>query len=75
MIRLFVSPESSLYFIFLAPNINILKNKNLNVIFFTSYPMDFTFKLMSMISQMSHRYIFSDWNEKNVCSKEKKICI
>lgn len=25
-----------------------------------------------MISQMSRRYIFSDWNEKNVSSKEKK---
>lgn len=34
--------------------------------------MDFTFKFISMISQMSHRYIFSDWNEKNVSSKEKK---
>lgn len=34
--------------------------------------MDFTFKLISMISQMSHRYIFSDWNEKKVSSKEKK---
>lgn len=34
--------------------------------------MDFTFKGISMISQMSHRYIFSDWNEKNVSSKEKK---
>lgn len=34
--------------------------------------MDFTFKLISMISQMSRRYIFSDWNEKNVSSKEKK---